>query len=509
MTEKISNLYENAVKYVTLTIFGAAVLFLMVISILFSCRVNSDEYTYYERDHIIVNVICLIVWCIFVYALKKYGNIRISAKAKKIAWSVSLCIYAVLIAAFVFYLRMPPKADQKQVLEIAMNMISGEYSEFAKGGYVDTYPNQVGLIYFCYILFQILPFGYQAFRLLNVISITLSVFLINEIGNLVLEQKEEKKYIYGIVAMFFLPLAGYVTFLYGNNIGLAFSLSGIWAVCKLLKKKKWRYVVLAIVTLACSVVVKQNYVIPVIGVLLILLYYCFKKPNKISITCLMGIMVGIILFSNVVNWRVEKITGIGISDGVPSLAWVVMGLQEGYMTDGWHNGYNKDVYQENGCDTEKTKKVVKADLKERVQEMIHTPAASFRFFYRKTVSQWNNPSFECFWITDVNQRKKEGIAVGDYNKIVKGVVGEPGNPVLYEYMDIYQSIIWLGVVFWMFFKGKKATILQMLFAIIFVGGFLFHTIWEAKCQYVMPYFILILPYAVMGYGAMVERIGKK
>ena len=36
------------------------------------------------------------------YALKKYGNMRISAKAKKIAWSVSLCIYAVLIANYGF-----------------------------------------------------------------------------------------------------------------------------------------------------------------------------------------------------------------------------------------------------------------------------------------------------------------------------------------------------------------------------------------------------------------------
>lgn len=507
--EKLSNLYGNLVKHVSLVIFGIVVLFLTGVSILFSCRVNSDEYTYYERDHGIINVICLFVWCIFVYAIKKYGNIRVSAKTKKILWIVSLCIYTIAIAAFVFYLRLPPKADQKRVLEIAMNMIGGEYSEFKKGGYVDTYPNQVGLIYFCYVLFQVFPFGYYALRLLNVFSISLSVLLINEIGNLLFEQKGEKKYIYGIVTMLFLPLAGYVTFLYGNNIGLALSLAGIWAVCKFLKKQRWRYVVLAIVALAFSVIVKENYLISVIGVLVVLLYYFFKNPNRKIVVCLAGITIGTLLFSHMANWRVEKIIGMEISDGVPALAWVAMGLQEGYMADGWHNGYNHSIYWDNDCNTEKTEQVVKEDLKERVQEMIHAPAASARFFYHKTVSQWNNPTFECFWINDLNRRKKEGVAVGSYNKMVESVLGEPGNPILYEYMNIYQSVVWLGILFWLFFKGREASLLQILFVIIFVGGFLFHTIWEAKCQYVMPYFILILPYAVMGYREMAARIGKK
>lgn len=507
--EKMSNIYKNLVKHVSLVVFGIAVLFFTVVSILFSCRVNSDEYTYYQRDHAIINLICLLVWCIFVYAIKKYEKIQIGAKTKRILWIVSLGMYTIALAAVVFYLHLPPKADQKRVLEIAMNMIGGEYSEFEKGGYVNTYPNQVGLIYFCYVLFQIFPFGYHALRLLNVVSISLSVLLINEIGNLLFEQKQEKKYIYGIVTMLFLPLAGYVTFLYGNNIGLALSLGGIWAVCKFLKKQQWRYVALAVVFLACSVVVKENYLISVIGVLIVLLYYFLKNPNRKIAVCFLGIMMGTLLFSNMVNWRVGKIIGMEISDGVPSLAWVVMGLQEGYMADGWHNGYNHSTYWDNDCDTEKTEQVVKRDLKERVQEMIHSPATSLRFFYHKTVSQWNNPTFECFWINDLNRRKKEGVAVGSYNKMVESVLGEPGNPVLYEYMNIYQSIVWLGVLLWIFFQRKETGLLQALFAIIFVGGFLFHTIWEAKCQYVMPYFIFIIPYAVVGYRAMVEKIGKK
>ena len=43
---------------------------------------------------------------------------------------------------------------------------------------------------------------------------------------------------------------------------------------------------------------------------------------------------------------------------------------------------------------------------------------------------------------------------------------------------------------------------------IFIGGFLFHTFWEAKGQYTMPYFTLLILLAIQGYGIAV-RAGMK
>ena len=34
---------------------------------------------------------------------------------------------------------------------------------------------------------------------------------------------------------------------------------------------------------------------------------------------------------------------------------------------------------------------------------------------------------------------------------------------------------------------------------MFIGGFLFHMLWEAKCQYTTSYFILLIPYSMRGY----------
>ena len=55
---------------------------------------------------------------------------------------------------------------------------------------------------------------------------------------------------------------------------------------------------------------------------------------------------------------------------------------------------------------------------------------------------------------------------------------------------------------------KKIQTLELIFPIVFIGGFLFHLIWEAKCQYTITYFILLIPYAIVGYKIIGEKLLK-
>jgi len=45
-----------------------------------------------------------------------------------------------------------------------------------------------------------------------------------------------------------------------------------------------------------------------------------------------------------------------------------------------------------------------------------------------------------------------------------------------------------------------------MLAMIFIGGFIFHLVWEVKGQYAMPYYVLLLPYAAMGYSKAAECV---
>ena len=47
---------------------------------------------------------------------------------------------------------------------------------------------------------------------------------------------------------------------------------------------------------------------------------------------------------------------------------------------------------------------------------------------------------------------------------------------------------------------------ELFNAVLMIGGFVFFTFWEAKSQYVAPYYFVIIPYAVIGWKSMINKI---
>ena len=41
---------------------------------------------------------------------------------------------------------------------------------------------------------------------------------------------------------------------------------------------------------------------------------------------------------------------------------------------------------------------------------------------------------------------------------------------------------------------------MLLFPVIILGGCAFHMLWEMKSSYILPYFLLMIPLAMIGYG---------
>ena len=85
--------------------------------------------------------------------------------------------------------------------------------------------------------------------------------------------------------------------------------------------------------------------------------------------------------------------------------------------------------------------------------------------------------------------------------------GRTGNQRIVEIFNIVQSIVLLGTVLYILLN-KSIDYKQLVFAVIFIGGFLFHIVWEAKCQYTVVYFVLLIPYCIQGLQLVVQEIMK-
>lgn len=498
------NVTEKFLKKVVFCFFSVMILFLCIISVYGSCYVNNDEYTYFLSDHAFVNIVATLVVILLVTFIRKKIDFEKYKKIFQIVWIVLLVICFFSLLGISLYISMEPRADQKFVLETALSMINGDYSAFDKGGYMDVYPNQVGIVYFFYWMLRVFPFGYKTICVLNALSVIFIVCGMKKIQNVLFESVTVN--VGGIATMLFLPLAFYVTFIYGNLIGMALSTWGIYFTIQFWKQHSVKTGFVAAFLSVLAVVIKENFLIAFIGIAIYMILAVLKKTNKKSIVLVLCSVLMLVGATNIVKWHTECIVGKSISDGVPTTAWVAMGMQEGYMAYGWHNQYNENVYRENDCDSDKTNRVVKAEINDRVHSFISNPAYFAKFFYQKTISQWNNPTFEGFWINDRIKRANDGIKVKKLPNWLNGLTMEPGNKFLTEYMNLYQTIILVGASICIICKRKENTIGHFIPAIIFVGGFVFHIIWEAKCQYVMPYFVLLIPYAISGYDVLTKKL---
>lgn len=103
---------------------------------------------------------------------------------------------------------------------------------------------------------------------------------------------------------------------------------------------------------------------------------------------------------------------------------------------------------------------------------------------------------------------------GEQTALVQSLYEGEGNQRLTDFMNIYQSLIYGGVLAFTIFALKKRYPLEHHLLLIAVfGGFLFSILWEAKARYVFPYFLIMIPYAAAGIGSMItvfwQRLDKK
>lgn len=187
------------------------------------------------------------------------------------------------------------------------------------------------------------------------------------------------------------------------------------------------------------------------------------------------------------NIIIKNITGIELGKGIPMIAYVEMGLQDSDVAPGWYNGYNWSVYENNNGDYDLANTQAKNDLKNTLFNYITHPSEFIDFLYRKTVSQWCNPDFQGTWVTRHSSFYIQ-------------------SELWYQIFNVFESTVLLGTLAYIYFTGRHMKLHRLLLPTIFIGGFIFHLFWEAKSQYTITYFVLLIPYCAKGLMDMTNEM---
>jgi hypothetical protein len=190
-------------------------------------------------------------------------------------------------------------------------------------------------------------------------------------------------------------------------------------------------------------------------------------------------------------------TGVTFQSDTPQSAWLVMGLQEGPRAAGWYNSYPWTIIATAGFNTQKADALISADIQERLERFARDPIYALHFFHAKLTTLWGETTYESLWVNSAGKHGDNRAAFADVLL---------SSPALPRYMDVYANALYLafalGLVMLAMRRIKHNDFAEdyglLLLAIAVFGGFLYHMLFEAKSQYLLPYLVMMVPVAAAG-----------
>ena len=467
---------------------------------------NYLEYMNVRIDNIILNLVGVVIFLIVVYNVKKLLK-NISSEMLSVFVVVTMML---LSAIFIYWARILPKADQEMMTYLASEFIKGNYDYLGSGGYLKKYPFQLGYIYLTEILFRILGQDPIIMQMVNALCIGGIIQLLYKFTEKMFQNREVNK-IFCILMLGFLPIIFFSTFIYGNIIGLLFALIAIYQLLVYREERKVRHLVLASISIGFSILLKKNYQIFLVGmIILLILDFVEKKDKKIFIGIALS-LICVILFSKVVYFYTEKRTGIEIADGIPMVSYFQMGLREGddYKMAGWYDASTINIYKNANEDTKEASKQSITELTELLQYYIHNPSKAIKMLVEKIETTWLEPTFQTIWINEPAEIFNKIPESMKSNKILISFFDGKISKAYIEYNNIYQIVIYITAGICLIAVFKKPSIEKLSLILMVIGGFTFHLFWETKAYYVLTFYILLLPYAANGLQFIFEKIRKQ
>lgn len=485
-------------------------------AIFFALTVFSLIYTQYmipggsetprnTNDSIGTNLLILLLFMTITYILFNAEK-KIPQHVIKIISYVSVTI-SMIIAAGIGLLWITavdriPDGDQAYLYGGASYFLEGNFVFLQKDAYMGMCPHQLGLVFLMELLFLVVgTYNYFAFQVICVLSTVGIVFL----GWSLIRKMchtHMPAIIYSLLISCCLPLFFYSGWVYGDIPSIFWILLAANFLVSYDKKRRGIYLVGIVISFIFAILVRQNSLIFLIAFCLAVVVKLFQTMDKKLLIGLLFTLLCPILATSGINKLYEFRSGIPHANGMPAYSYITMGLQEQSGICGWHSLYCKDVYYEANYDSDIAAKISKQDMKERLSYMMQNPTYTVTFFGKKLLSQWNAPLYQCLFFSHIYTEGNEPAP----DSLVWKINTDYYENVL-NFCDYLQLIVYWGTLYYFWLEVKKNhNTLHHFMAIGILGGFFFSIIWEAKARYILPYYVVMFPLAVIGYKRVSEHI---
>ena len=522
---KILSLFFNLILVLALCILIYITISAFITTAYFqSTFTNATELTSYKFDNIFENIIYILI---IILIIKIISKIVMNKSVGKIFILLFFIGILTLFIWAVLFFKLRPIVDQGNVVSLAFSTLNDNlFLKVSSGDYLEKFPYQFPFIFYISVIFKIaMKLGtifwknfHIILQLANVIFSILSMILMYQIGKRMIQNEKVNKILLALILLFGIYFMFFNTHIYGNIPGLTFALLAILFTMMFIDSQKIKYIFVIGISISISILLKSNYKIFLIGILLILFIDLIKIVNYKKILAFIIIPTIIIVFQIINNILFVQMTYSEVPEGVPMISYVYMAwAQETERSAGWYTEDVLIIYEDAFYDSSVAKEKSIQMLIERMKYLLFEDRQEFvRYSFDKFNSTWLNPTFQTIWCATPGKfRATEDLEYRKYlleNDLIKDMVNFTSDlyHVEEKFMDAYQIIIFAFSVVGLFIHQKSNETKFYLPIIIFLGGAAFHFfLWETKAIYVIQYYFLLLPYAAIGLDKVFKLLEEK
>ena len=494
----------KAIKNIIVAIAFALCTMVLILNIMYMTTVSNgweEKVSIYPLGIIDFAVTSLIVIGIISASnwLDKYLEGKNLKKIIKIGIIIILfLIYVVSQIGWIFIRKYYPIADSMQVYNAACEMDNKEAISAIK--YFELYPQNLTLAYMFSKIFWIVgSSNLMVIEFVNIIANCFTIVGLYCITNILKEKYPISKTRFVWISFTYFPIMLLVNFIYGDIVSLPLVIFSVYFAMKYVKTKQNRWLGISAILMMIAVILRMNNLIFIIAISIYFAFHMLDIKNTLQIGIkILGIVIFIVISilpsSFLKNVLINRY-GLEKEKSFPITGFIAIGMQEGMRQNGWYNNTADIAWQE----IETANKQYKEIINQRINEFSHHIFYTIKFYVKKVASMWTEPLQESIWqnlsfnFEETKLKEKTQEEIEEYKKIDQKLINHQ------EILGLYQKalilIIFAVAVVTMIKNRKNISDEMILLLVCFVGGFMFHILWEAKSRYIIPYIIVLIPIA--------------
>ncbi len=483
----------------------------IILNLIFTANLDVSEHITINKNSIIY-ILGLILTITLIYIITKIINkyfykeedIESNKKIRRIVLTIFLSIYTIFNIIWLLTKMPAVVGDQIHVCNLAQTFYSGNLEQFLPNmtyagiplsEYMKLYHQQIPLAFVYSIYFRMMHCDIIfILRSLNFIGNLLIIIALYKITNQLSKEHKTNKTLLFILILTFITLPMLSTFIYGDIPSLALCLFAVYFMMKYTETKKIKYPLFSSLCTMVAYMMRMNSLIFVIATVIYLILNIFKefkqtiwKEKLINIIIIIAyILISLIPSALVKNYWLDKYN-MDKNKSYPNISYILMAMEESYRGNGW---YNESIGEPALRDPENAKTEYVERISKRLTYFKENIGYAFKFYIDKIASMWTENTYSAIRSNLMNDNDKLlnfTNTLTFYQKALLLVT------CLLSLINIIQ-------------KRKNLSINIIFLLTIFIGGFAFHILWEAKSRYIIPYIVVLIPLASIYIDNKISKI---